>query len=246
MNFFDLLFQFDAPIERAMQHLAGRSAAFDHVVQLVESLNLLKGLPFCAFFWALWLCPSTADAPLRRMETRQFVLRAIAGGLAAVAAGRLAQKLLPIRLRPMHDAALGLVFPINGSPDDLLAGWSSFPSDHAVIIASFVTAIWFRSRWLGAASALWAVFVILLPRIYLGYHYPSDIIAGALTGVAIMSAALCVPLPRPLLAWPVAFAERNAALAYGLAFLGLEQLGTNFDDLRALGSGLAKIVMHKF
>jgi hypothetical protein len=39
-------------------------------------------------------------------------------------------------------------------------------------------------RW-GWLAILYSLVVICIPRIYLGYHYPSDIVAGALIGFLI-------------------------------------------------------------
>ena len=53
--------------------------------------------------------------------------------------------------------------------------------------------LWMRSRWLGAAATIWTLLAICLPLLYLGYHWPSDIFAGAVVGVALML-LLCRPV----------------------------------------------------
>lgn len=42
--------------------------------------------------------------------------------------------------------------------------------------------IWGRWGWL---AILYSLVLICIPRIYLGYHYPSDVVAGALIGFPI-------------------------------------------------------------
>jgi hypothetical protein len=59
--------------------------------------------------------------------------------------------------------------------------------------------------------------------------------AGVVVGTAVMTGALRLPMPRPLIDLTNRVEERHPAVFYALAFLATYQLGTNFDDLRALG-----------
>lgn len=43
-----------------------------------------------------------------------------------------------------------------------------------------------RSRWLGAAAIVWTSLSICLPLLYRGEHWPTDLVAGAVVGVALM------------------------------------------------------------
>lgn len=64
--------------------------------------------------------------------------------------------------------------------------YQSFPSGHAALSAAIVTS-WSLSypRWYVAApGAVWAVGVSL-SRLYLGVHYPSDVLVGAALGVGV-------------------------------------------------------------
>lgn len=59
----------------------------------------------------------------------------------------------------------------------------SFPSGHAMgsmTLAVVLVLLAWRTRWRGPVLALMSVFVVMvgLSRIYLGVHYPSDILAG--------------------------------------------------------------------
>ena len=78
----------------------------------------------------------------------------------------------------------------------------SFPSGHAT--GTFTVAVlgaWMTSRWLlrdwAARVALWAIFLgaaglVGFSRIYLGVHYVSDVVAGALLGAAWAVAVILV------------------------------------------------------
>ena len=68
----------------------------------------------------------------------------------------------------------------------------SFPSGHTLVSFEAATALWYyHRRWGIVAFALAAV--IGYSRLYLFVHYPTDVVAGALLGVAIgLAAALAV------------------------------------------------------
>jgi membrane-associated phospholipid phosphatase len=74
--------------------------------------------------------------------------------------------------------------PLGGAPSSL-----SFPSAHATSSFAVATAMT-RVDPLGALAFALA-FALALGRPYLGMHYPSDVLAGALIGVGL---GLLVPL----------------------------------------------------
>jgi decaprenylphosphoryl-5-phosphoribose phosphatase len=89
-------------------------------------------------------------------------------------------KLVVKRRRPVLE---GLP-PLGGAPSSL-----SFPSAHATSAFAVATAM-ARVEPLGALAFILA-FVLSLGRPYLGMHYPSDVLAGALLGAGL---GLIVPL----------------------------------------------------
>ena len=69
---------------------------------------------------------------------------------------------------------------------DCSSGYS-FPSSHAAnhfALASFFAFLFAHKRIISLIGILWAS-IISFAQIYVGVHYPSDIIAGALLGMAI-------------------------------------------------------------
>ncbi|MFF1908171.1 phosphatase PAP2 family protein [Kitasatospora sp. NPDC058218] len=64
------------------------------------------------------------------------------------------------------------------------AGDWSFPSNHTVIAFAAATALWFADRRLGAVAAVAAV-LMGASRVWVGVHYPHDVLVGALVGVLV-------------------------------------------------------------
>jgi len=58
----------------------------------------------------------------------------------------------------------------------------SFPSDHAVVFFLLATVLFSLNRWWAVLGLLYASFFSVL-RIALGFHWPNDILVGALMGV---------------------------------------------------------------
>jgi membrane-associated phospholipid phosphatase len=81
----------------------------------------------------------------------------------------------------------------------------SFPSDHASAAFAIAMAVFLFDRWVGSLF-LAAAALIAGGRVIAGAHYPGDVLAGALVGIAC--ALLVVKLGRPLLLSLIRLVER--------------------------------------
>jgi undecaprenyl-diphosphatase len=89
-----------------------------------------------------------------------------------------------------------------------------------------------RSRWLGAAAAVWTSLTICLPLLYRGDHWLSDIVAGAVVAVALML-LLCrligaTGLPDRV----VRFSAAHPPVFYTIAWLFALEIAQLFGDVQ--------------
>ncbi len=128
-----------------------------------------------------------------RRKLGTAVLVAIAASFALT----MAFQFLALRPRPIP---IRLIIPTPGFP--------SFPSGHAAIAfaVAVLLALVARRRAVWAAGLLGAA-AIAFSRVYLGVHYPSDLVAGALLGASVGAAVYGVRYlgssPRDGLRWLV-------------------------------------------
>jgi membrane-associated phospholipid phosphatase len=137
-----------------------------------------KGLGKIGEWGSVWLAIGIVMAFVDSDNGEDWV---VAGLLGPVAIGlNYAVKLVVRRKRPVLE---GLP-PLGGAPSSL-----SFPSAHAASSFACATAM---TRIAPEAAFLFILAGgIALCRPYLGMHYPSDVVAGAILGVAL---GLVVPL----------------------------------------------------
>lgn len=145
-------------------------------------------LVFAALFLAGWWTARTAPAA-RPMAAALWA--PIATVLAYAA--DMVIKTLVAEPRPCQViAAVHTVLPCPG------AGDYSFPSNHATIAAAATVGLFAVSRRLGVVAAVAAV-LMAASRVYVGAHYPHDVLAGLVVG-AVVAGVLMVPAVRVLTA----------------------------------------------
>lgn len=93
--------------------------------------------------------------------------------------------------------AIGFIFfrarPFVTLPDSHLLVWKeatekSFPSDHATVAFAIAFAVYLVNRQWGIVFLV-AALLVGLGRIFVGVHYPSDVLTGAVMGIILANIA---------------------------------------------------------
>jgi decaprenylphosphoryl-5-phosphoribose phosphatase len=135
-----------------------------------------KRLGWIGEYGAVWFAIGIAMAVIDDGNSREWVAAGVLGPVAICV--NYAVKLAVKRQRPILE---GLP-PLGGAPSSL-----SFPSAHTTSSFAVATA---ATRIAPEAAVLFILaFAIGVCRPYLGMHYPSDVLAGALLGTALGLAA---------------------------------------------------------
>ena len=230
MDYPSLLLALDHRAFEFVNQFAGHYALADNWVKLISENALLKGAAVMAGFCFLW-----AGTPSGNTVLRNRLLALLVAAICALFLGRALALTLPFRVRPMHNEVVEYHLPI-GLPETFFSDWSSFPSDHAVLYFAIAGGFFLFNRTLGWFALIHAVAVVSLPRIYLGFHFPSDILVGGLLGICM--AAILVPVVGTAFEKGniAGLAESRPGYFYPGLFLLTFLLATNFDSLRAIAN----------
>jgi undecaprenyl-diphosphatase len=228
-----LLPKLDWDIALFFNQFAGRYKILDRSLHFMADYLLASTMLFLAVICYLWFRDESHSRSAREHMLAEFTGAALAGPIS-----RGLQLVLKFHPRPLHDPSGAFRVPFDVDPG-ILNHWSSFPSDHAAVYFGLATVIWMHSRPLGVAAWIWSA-LFCFPRIYLGYHWPSDILGGAIIG------AICVlvsraAFPRAILSQALEWEKRKQGIFYACAFLVCYQVGTLFGEVRHLGASLLEV-----
>ena len=176
-SLFDQLIAFDKQL--LLQVNGSESLYLDRLIRILT--NAVTWIPlYLSLFYIV----------IRNNETAAKILLVLAGaGLCVFFAGSLDDMIVKptvARWRPTHDPEIGLLVDI---VDGYRGGKYGFFSAHAA--NTFSIAVYFcwlvRSKLLSLALVLWS-FTNCYTRLYLGVHYPGDILVGLTWGFIVGTA----------------------------------------------------------
>lgn len=222
MNFFD------SSIVHFLIKLSEKSSSLDSFMLLIVDNYLVKGGIIVSILWYLWFRKSE-----RLTDIRERIIVTLISCIVAIFVGRLLARILPFRVRPLLEAGLSQFYH-NKTMADSFDMASSFPSDNSVMFFALATGIFLISKRLGIFSFLYVLFIICLPRIYLGLHYPTDILVGALVGIVTCLVLSYGKMWQPLTKKVIHFLSVYPGLFYILFFLISLEISTLFESLRSI------------
>lgn len=232
----------DRTIVVFINSFAHRLWTLDAVVHFLASNHMLKGCVFICVFYFFWFQSKGSTNSLELGERRQILLYTLLICIPGLIITRTLAAILPFRQRPLYDSQLHLhrAFTFDSNS---LESWSSFPSDHAVLFFALATAVFLFDRKIGWFLYVYAVFCISLPRIFLGIHYPSDILAGALFGGALAYSARWPALRSLVTRHAFRMQQASPGLFYACFFFLAYQTADLYDPLRG-GIHVASEIVH--
>jgi len=158
-------------IEDWINGLAGHVALLDKAMKF-SAQDIVYVIPLLLL--ALWFWPTSERALNQRVATASFIA-SLTSLLAAAVLGHIFYEARPF----VSDGSARLL--INHSPDN------GFPSEHAILAFSVAgSVVWWRPLLGGIGLVLAALLGVA--RIYVGVHWPLDILVSAAVG--LMAGAL--------------------------------------------------------
>jgi undecaprenyl-diphosphatase len=133
----------------------------------------------------IWLWFGTRDATRRHLNQKVVLTTAISIGLASLLVWICNQ--FYFRARPFAELPPGSVHLLFYKPTD-----SSFPSNLAAVVFAIAVPVIVKNKSFGAVLLAMAV-LSSFGRIYIGIHYPLDVLGGAAIGIlgALMAYGVC-------------------------------------------------------
>ena len=160
----------DRNLYKAINRLADRTGSAHGIVRLYAKDGIAV---FAVLLLAAWWLGRTSHTPIERVGKAVW---AGAGALLALAINQPIGSAID-RARPYA------VIPAMHLLVDTTADFS-FPSDHATIAGAVAAGLFLVSRRLGLIAVVAAV-AMAFARVYVGAHYPGDVVAGLVLGAAV-------------------------------------------------------------
>ncbi len=158
-----------------LARLAGRYPHFDMGIRSAIRHNVLGGFWYAAAIFILWVQGARSSKQNARRRVLTILLATGLAILLTILAGDVVSWLPPSR----HPLLADLYPPYFGSNPNT----NSFPSQSTALYSAVAAGIYSLDALLGSILWVGVAILVALPRVYVGGHYPSDVLAGLAVGV---------------------------------------------------------------
>lgn len=164
--------------------------ASPQIVNVVHTLHMVAGFS-TASYWLAYFAGCVVLGILINIVRQGNILTQIGRGVVLIAAitaslflaGKTIEFMKVYFAFPRPYVALTNVVGMFALPGN--AGMQSFPSGHAAFAACLITAIWVRLSGWSKIFGIGFVAAVGWSRVAGGFHFPADVVAGALIAIAV-------------------------------------------------------------
>jgi membrane-associated phospholipid phosphatase len=158
-----------------LARFVGRYPLFDRAVQSAIAHNVLGGLGYSIALFVFWIEAERTG----KEATRQRILTTLLGSILAITLTILAGKFLswlPPARNPIFAGFYAKYFGHNPNTN-------CFPSQSTAVYSAVAAGIYSLCRSVGLLLWVGIAVAVALPRLYVGGHYPTDILVGCVLGL---------------------------------------------------------------
>ena len=167
--------RFDIWIITNLAKFLGRYPLFDLGVESAIRHNVFGGICFAGCIFIFWMQGARPGG----QRVRQRVLTILFGLLMTIVLSLLSSELASW-LPPSRNPTLAHFYPPYLMEN---TNSNSFPSQSSALYAAVAAGIFSLNKVVGSALWVGVGLIVGLPRLYVGGHYPSDVLVGSILGL---------------------------------------------------------------
>lgn len=218
---------FDIQTELFLNRAVGLHHRFETSVAVGHGIALLNSVVIVFLMWSVLF---DRKRPGQLREGFDLLVGAAFFSLFATLTARGLARMLPFRPRPI--ATPDIHFRVPGDLYLPVMKWSAFPSDHATLLFGLAAGIFLVSRKAGWVAFAWVAIVICIPLLYMGIHWPTDIIAGAALGMSFTQLARINAVRDVVRRTVTRWHDSHPQVFYAVLFVWSYEIASLFDDVR--------------
>lgn len=119
--------------------------------------------------------------------------------------------------------------------------WNCFPSHSTLAYFTLAAGLWPLKKVLSTSLCAWALACVSLPRVYVGGHYPIDVLFSCLLGIVTLIAVQRWEIPASIANWLLQRGSRTG-LREWIFFLWTFEVGEGFRGAEFLATFVRQIL----